>query len=104
MAKKKNGGDPIKEGKTLPQFTVRASRIVDPPAKKPASKRALMDVNLTKGYKMSIDTTNMNKPDQDTYNYIIKNSSGKVTSKGNIASSESKFGASQLVKNLKAKK
>jgi len=100
---KKKGGDPIKEGKTLPQFTVRASRIVDEPAKKPASKRALMDVNLTKGYKMSIDTTNMNKPDKDTYNYVIKNSAGKVTSKGNIATSESKFGANQLVKKLAKK-
>ena len=100
---KKNGGDPIKEGKTLPQFTVRASRIVDEPAKKPASKRALMDVNLTKGYKMSIDTTNMNKPDKDTYNYVIKNQAGKFTSKGNIATSESKFGANQLVKKLAKK-
>lgn len=63
-----------------------------------------MDVNLTKGYKMSIDTTNMKSPDKDTYNYMIKDASGKVTSKGNIASSESKFGASQLVNKLKAKK
>lgn len=36
--KKKNGGDPVKEGKTLPEFTVTASRIVDTPAK--ASKPA----------------------------------------------------------------
>ena len=109
MAIKKKGGDPVpkKKGpgpKSLPEVTVRASRIVDEPAKKAPSKRALMDVNLTKGYKMSIDTTNMKSPDKDTYNYIIKNASGKVTSKGNIASSESKFGANQLVQKLKAKK
>lgn len=36
--KKKNGGDPVKEGKTLPEFTVTASRIVDKPVK--ASKPA----------------------------------------------------------------
>lgn len=101
---KKKGGDPIKGPRTLPQVTVSASRIVDEPAKKPASKRAAMDVNLTKGYKMSIDTTNMKNPDKDTYNYIIKDASGKVTSKGNIATSESKFGANQLVQKLKAKK
>jgi len=101
---KKRGGDPIKGPRTLPQVTVSASRIVDEPVKKPASKRALMDVNLTKGYKMSIDTTNMKNPDKDTYNYMIKDASGKVISKGNIASSESKFGASQLVQKLKAKK
>jgi hypothetical protein len=100
---KKKGGDPIK-GPMLPQVTVRSSRIYDEPAKKPAAKRALMEVNLTKGYKMSIDTTNMNKPDKDTYNYMIKDASGKVTSKGNIATSESKFGANQLVKKLKAGK
>jgi hypothetical protein len=45
----------------------------------------------------------MNKPDKDTYNYVIKNSAGKVTSKGNIATSESKFGANQLVKKLAKK-
>ena len=77
-------------------------------AKKPSTinKRApLMDVSLgKKGYRMSIDTTNMNKPDEQTYNYIIKNAAGKVTSKGNIAKTEGKFGASQLVKKLKAKK
>ena len=101
---KKKGGDPVKEGRTLPQVTVKASRIFDEPAKKPAAKRALMDVNLTKGYKMSIDTTNMKNPDKDTYNYMIKDASGKVTSKGNIATSESKFGANQLVQKLKAKK
>jgi hypothetical protein len=101
---KKRGRDPIKGPRTLPQVTVSASRIVDEPVKKPVSKRALMDVNLTKGYKMSIDTTNMKNPDKDTYNYIIKDASGKVTSKGNIATSESKFGANQLVQKLKAKK
>lgn len=79
-------------------------------AKKPVSKRApLMDVNLSKGYKMSIDTTSMNKPDEQTYNYMIKNPAGKVTSKGNLARSGGgagigKFGASQLVKKYKAKK
>ena len=108
MAIKKKGGDPVpKKGpgpRTLPQVTVTASRIYDTPAKKPAAKRATMDVNLTKGYKMSIDTTNMKNPDKDTYNYMIKDASGKVTSKGNIATSESKFGANQLVQKLKAKK
>lgn len=81
-------------------------------AKKPSTinKRApLMDVNLGKGYKMSIDTTSMNKPDENTYNYMIKNPAGKVTSKGNLARSGGgagigKFGASQLVKNYKGKK
>jgi len=45
---KKRGGDPIKGPRTLPQVTVSASRIVDEPVKKPVSKIALMDVNLTK--------------------------------------------------------
>ena len=103
MAKKKNGGDPIKGLKTLPQVTVTASRIVDKPVKKPVN-RTLMEVDLTKGYKMSIDTTNMNKPDQDTYNYMVRDSTGKITSKGNIASAEGKFGARQVVNKFKANK
>jgi hypothetical protein len=107
-APKKKGGDPGKGAKTLPQVTVKASRIVDQPAKKPSTinKRApLMDVPVgKKGYRMSIDTTNMNKPDEQTYNYTMRDSTGKVTSKGNIARSESKAAAKQLVNKLKAKK
>lgn len=82
-------------------------------AKKPSTinKRApLMDVDLgKKGYKMSIDTTSMNKPDESTYNYIIRNSSGKVTSKGNLASAGGgagigKSAARQIVNKYKGKK
>jgi len=110
MAIKKKGGDPVpkKRGgpETLPQVTVTASRIYDEPAKKPASKRApLMDFPVgKKGYRMSIDTTNMGKPDEQTYNYMIKNPAGKVTSQGNLAKGEGKFGASQIVKKFKPKK
>ena len=109
MAINKKGGDPVpkKKGpgpKMLPQVTVSASRIVDEPAKKPANKRASMDVNLTKGYKMSIDTTNMNKPDEQTYNFIMRNSAGKVTSKGNLSSGVGKSAARQTVNKLKGKK
>jgi hypothetical protein len=104
MAIKKKGPGP----KTLPTVTVKASRIVDEPAKKASTinKRApLMDVPVgKKGNRMSIDTTNMNKPDEQTYNYTMRNSAGKVTSKGNIARSESKTAAKQLVSKLKAKK
>lgn len=93
----------------LPQVTVSASRIVDEPAKKPASKRASMDVNLGKGYKMSIDTTSMNKPDEQTYNYMVRNAAGKVTSKGNIARAGGgagigKSAARQVVNKYKGKK
>lgn len=40
LAKKKseNGGDPIKEGYTLPEFTKTASRIVDKPSKPAKAK------------------------------------------------------------------
>lgn len=40
LAKKKseNGGDPVKEGYTLPEFTKTASRIVDKPSKAPKVK------------------------------------------------------------------
>ena len=56
MAIKKKGGDPVpkKKGpgpKTLPEVTVKASRIVDEPAKKSSTinKRApLMDVPVGK--------------------------------------------------------
>lgn len=94
-------GDPIKEGRTLPTFTKTATRIVDKP------KRASMDVAVgNKGYRMSIDTTNMNKPDEQTYNYIMRDASGKVTSKGNIARSgfTGKAGAREVVNKLKTKK
>jgi hypothetical protein len=113
MAIKKKGGDPVpkKKGpgpKMLPQVMVTASRIVDEPAKKSSAinKRApLMDVPLgKKGYRMSIDTTNMNNPDEQTYNYMVKNAAGKVTSKGNIASTMGKSGGKQIVNKLKAKK
>jgi len=82
-------------------------------AKKPSTinKRApLMDVPVgNKGYRMSVDTTNMGKPDENTYNFIIKNPAGKVTSKGNLSrggggAGIGKAAANQLVKKLKAKK
>jgi hypothetical protein len=79
-------------------------------AKKPSTinKRApLMDVPVgNKGYRMSIDTTNMNKPDEQTYNYIMRDSTGKVTSKGNIARQgyTGKSGAREVVNKFKAKK
>jgi len=81
-------------------------------AKKPSTinKRApLMDVNLGKGYKMSIDTTSMNKPDEQTYNYMVRNAAGKVTSKGNIARAGGgagigKSAARQVVNKYKGKK
>jgi hypothetical protein len=112
MAIKKKGGDPVlKKGpgpRTLPQVTVRASRIVDEPAKKPSTinKRApLMDVPVgKKGYRMSVDTTNMNKPDEQTYNFVMRNAAGKVTSKGNLSSGVGKSAARQTVKKLKAGK
>ena len=83
------------------------------PAKKPSTinKRApLMDVGVgKKGYRMSIDTTNMNKPDEQTYNFIMRDSTGKVTSKGNLASAGGgagigKSAARQIVNKYKAKK
>jgi hypothetical protein len=82
-------------------------------AKKPSTinKRApLMDVPVgNKGYRMSVDTTNMGKPDESTYNFIIKNPAGKVTSKGNLSrggggAGIGKAAAKQLVQKLKAKK
>lgn len=80
-------------------------------AKKPVSKRAFMDVDMgpnKKGMRhtMSLDTTNMSNPnkiDTDTYNYIIKDSTGKVTSKGNIARGNSKYATKQVVEKLKLK-
>lgn len=115
MAIKKKGGDPVPKKKvpgpkTLPQVTVKASRIVDEPAKKSSTinKRApLMDVPVgKKGYRMSIDTTSMNKPDEQTYNYTMRNAAGKVTSKGNLAKqgTTGKSGAKEVVNKLKAKK
>lgn len=82
-------------------------------AKKPSTinKRApLMDVGVgKKGYRMSIDTTNMNKPDEQTYNFIMRDSTGKVTSKGNLASAGGgagigKSAARQIVNKYKGKK
>lgn len=80
-------------------------------AKKPANQRAFMDVDYgtnKKGMRhtMSLDTTNMSNPnkiDTDTYNYIIKDSTGKVTSKGNIARGNSKYATKQVVEKLKLK-
>ena len=79
-------------------------------AKKPSTinKRApLMDVPVGKrGNRLSIDTTNMNKPDEQTYNYTMMDSAGKVISKGNIARQgyTGKSGAREVVNKLKAKK
>ena len=53
---------------------------------------------------MSIDTTNMNKPDEQTYNFIMRNSAGKVTSKGNLSSGVGKSAARQTVNKFKGKK
>ena len=75
-------------------------------AKKPASKRAFMDVSFPKGNTMSLDTTNMSNPkriDTDTYNYVVKDSTGKVLSKGNIARGNSKYATKQAVEKLKLK-
>ena len=80
-------------------------------AKKPVSKRApLMEVGVgNKGYRMSIDTTNMNKPDEQTYNFIMRDSTGKVTSKGNLSRAGGgagigKSAARQIVNKYKGKK
>ena len=80
-------------------------------AKKPANQRAFMDVDLGKNkkgmaYTMSLDTTNMSNPkriDTDTYNYVMKDSTGKVTSKGNIARGNSKYDTKKTVEYLKTK-
>ena len=82
-------------------------------AKNPSSKskRAIMDVDMGKNskgmrYTMSIDTTNMDKPDPLTYNYIRKDSTGKVVGKGNLGDFNhgiGKWGANQAVKKLAAK-
>jgi len=78
-------------------------------AKKPASKRAFMDIDMgpnKKGarYTMSLDTTNMSNPnkiDTDTYNYITRDSTGKVVGKGNIARGNSKYDTKKAVERLK---
>jgi hypothetical protein len=75
-------------------------------AKKPANQRAFMDVGVGKGSTMSLDTTNMSNPkkiDTDTYNYIMKDSTGKVLSKGNIARGNSKYDTKKTVEKLKAR-
>ena len=82
--------------------------------KKPAyvpfsSRRAFMDVDMgpnKKGMRhtMSLDTTNMSNPkkiDSDTYNYIMKDSTGKVVGKGNIARGNSKYDTKKSVEKLK---
>lgn len=87
------------------------------PAKKPSTinKRApLMNVDLGKNkkgmaYTMSVDTTNMNKPDEQTYNFIMRDSTGKVTSKGNLSSAGGGAGigkseARKIVNKYKGKK
>lgn len=81
------------------------------PAKKPANQRAFMDVDMGKNskgmaYTMSLDTTNMSNPkrfDSDTYNYVMKDSTGKVTRKGNIARGNSKYDTKKAVEYLKTK-
>ena len=82
-------------------------------AKKPSTinKRApLMDVGVgKKGYRMSIDTTSMDKPDEQTYNFIMRDSTGKVTSKGNLSRAGGgagigKSAARQIVNKYKGKK
>ena len=78
-------------------------------AKKPANQRAFMDVDMgpnKKGMRhtMSLDTTNMSNPkriDTDTYNYIMKDSTGKVVGKGNIARGNSKYDTKKAVEKLK---
>jgi membrane protein involved in colicin uptake len=79
--------------------------------KKPANQRAFMDVDMGKNskgmaYTMSLDTTNMSNPkrfDSDTYNYVMKDSTGKVTRKGNIARGNSKYDTKKAVEYLKTK-
>jgi hypothetical protein len=74
--------------------------------KKPANQRAFMDVSFPKGNTMSLDTTNMSNPkkiDTDTYNYMVKDSTGKVLSKGNIARGNSKYDTKKAVEKLKAR-
>lgn len=78
-------------------------------AKKPVNQRAFMDVDMgpnKKGMRhtMSLDTTNMSNPkriDTDTYNYIMKDSTGKVVGKGNIARGNSKYDTKKAVEKLK---
>ena len=75
-------------------------------AKKPANQRAFMDVSFPKGNTMSLDTTNMSNPkriDTNTYNYVMKDSTGKVLSKGNIARGNSKYDTKKTVEYLKTK-
>jgi hypothetical protein len=77
--------------------------------KKPANQRAFMDVDMgpnKKGMRhtMSLDTTNMSNPkkiDTDTYNYITRDSTGKVVGKGNIARGNSKYDTKKAVEKLK---
>ena len=75
-------------------------------AKKPVNKRAIMDVPIgNKGYIMSVDTTNLSNPkkiDTDTYGYIVRDSTGKVISKGRIDDG-SKWEANQVIKKFKAR-
>ena len=78
-------------------------------AKKTANQRAFMDVDMgpnKKGMRhtMSLDTTNMSNPkkiDTDTYNYIMKDSTGKVVGKGNMARGNSKYDTKKAVEKLK---
>jgi hypothetical protein len=77
--------------------------------KKPANQRAFMDVDMgpnKKGMRhtMSLDTTNMSNPkkiDTDTYNYITRDSTGKVVGKGNIARGNSKYDTKKAVEKFK---
>jgi membrane protein involved in colicin uptake len=74
-------------------------------------QRAFMDVDMGKNLKgmrhtMSLDTTNMSNPkrfDSDTYNYVTRDSTGKVVAKGNIARGNSKYDTKKAVEYLKTK-
>ena len=69
------------------------------------SRRApLMDVNLKGGYKMSVDTTNMNKPDQKTFSYSVKKPDGSVSRTGNLSEGIGKLAAKQQVDKMKSMK
>ena len=108
-----NAKKPATVKKTTPKKAAATPKKAAAPAtaKKPVSKRApLMEVGVgNKGYRMSIDTTNMNKPDEQTYNFIMRDSTGKVTSKGNLSRAGGgagigKSAARQIVNKYKGKK
>ena len=108
-----NAKKPATVKKATPKKAAAPAPAPKKAAKKPSTinKRApLMDVGVgNKGYRMSIDTTNMNKPDEQTYNFIMRDSTGKVTSKGNLSRAGGgagigKSAARQIVNKYKGKK